>query len=76
MAAALRRRPQLWIAVSVYALVAIIRKQLKIKANMFTILQILSVSAFEKTPLSQLLAHVELQTLTGDSHNQLLLFNQ
>jgi len=69
-------RTQLWIAVSVYVLVAIIRKQLKIEASMFTILQILSVSAFDKTPLPQLLANVELQTLTDDSHNQLLLFNQ
>jgi hypothetical protein len=69
-------RTQLWIAVTVYVLVAIIRKQLKIEASMFTILQILSVSAFDKTPLSQLLAQAERQTLTDDSHNQLLLFNQ
>jgi hypothetical protein len=69
-------RTQLWIAVSVYVLVAIIRKQLKIEASMFTILQILSVSAFDKTPLSQLLANIEPQTLTGNPHNQLLLFNQ
>ncbi len=61
---------------SVYVLVAIIRKQLKIEASMFTILQILSVSAFDKTPLPQLLAQAELQTLSNDSHNQLLLFNQ
>lgn len=69
-------RPQLWIAVSVYGLVAIIRKQLKIKASRFTILQILSVSAFDKTPLPQLLANAELQHVTDDSHNQLLRFNQ
>jgi hypothetical protein len=69
-------RTQLWIAVTVYVLVAIIRKQLKIESSMFTILQILSVSAFDKTPLAQLLAQAERQTLTDDSHNQLLLFNQ
>ena len=69
-------RTQLWIAVCVYVLVAIIRKQLKIEASMFTILQILSVSTFDKTPLPQLLAQAELQTLPDDSHNQLLLFNQ
>jgi len=69
-------RTQLWIAMSVYVLVAIIRKQLKIEASMFTILQILSVSAFDKTPLPQLFANVDLQSLTDDSHNQLLLFNQ
>jgi hypothetical protein len=69
-------RTQLWTAVCVYVLVAIIRKQLKIEASMFTILQILSVNAFDKTPLPQLLAQAELQTITVDSHNQLLLFNQ
>lgn len=69
-------RTQLWIAVSVYVLVAIIRKQLKIEVSMFTILQILSVSTFDKTPLPQLLTQAELQTWSGDSHNQLLLFNQ
>jgi hypothetical protein len=69
-------RTQLWIAVSVYVLVAIIRKQLKIETSMFTILQILSVSAFDKTPLPQLLANTEPQTLTDDAHNQLLLFNK
>lgn len=68
-------RTQLWIAVSVYVLVAIIRKQLKIEASMFTILQILSVSAFDKTSLPQLFANVERQSLTDNSHNQLLLFN-
>ncbi len=67
-------RTQLWIAMSVYVLVAILRKQLKTEASMFTILQILSVSTFDKTPLPQLLANAELQTVTDDSHNQLLLF--
>lgn len=68
-------RTQLWIAVCVYVLVAIVRKQLKIKASMFTILQILSVNAFDQTPLPQLLALAESQTLANESHNQLLLFN-
>ena len=67
---------QLWIAVCVYLLVAILRRQLKIEASMFTILQILSVNAFDKTPLPQLLARAESQTFTNDFHNQLLLFNQ
>jgi len=62
-------RTQLWIAVTVYVLVAIIRKQLKIEASMFTILQILSVNAFDKTPLSQLLANIEPQALIEDSNN-------
>jgi hypothetical protein len=68
-------RTQLWIAVCVYVLVAIVRKQLKSGASLFTILQILSVNAFDKTPLSQLFASADLQTLTDESHNQLLLFN-
>lgn len=68
-------RTQLWIAVCVYVLVAIVRKQLKSDASLFTILQILSVNAFDKTPLSQLLVNAEAQTLMDDSHNQLLLFN-
>jgi len=69
-------RTQLWTAVCVYVLVAIIRKQLKIEASMFTILQILSVNAFDKTPLPQLLAQAERQTMADDAHNQLLLFTQ
>lgn len=69
-------RTQLWIAVCVYVRVAIIRKQLKIEASLFTILQILSVNAFDKTPPPQLLAQAQLQSLPDDSLNQLLLFNQ
>jgi len=65
----------LWIAVCVYVLAAIVRKQLKSEASLVTILQILSGNAFDKTPLSQLLANTELQTLADESHNQLLLFN-
>ncbi len=68
-------RTQLWIAVCVYVLVAIVRKQLKSQVSLFTILQILSVNAFDKTPLPQLLANADIQTSTDESHNQLLLFN-
>jgi len=56
-------------------LVAIIRRQLKINASMFTILQVLSVSLFEKTPLPQLLANIDETATPNHSHNQLLLFN-
>ena len=52
-------RTQLWIAIGMYVLAAILRRQLKIEASMFTILQILSVNAFDKTPLPQLLARAE-----------------
>ncbi len=48
-------KTQIWTAVSVYVLIAIVRKRLKIKASLYTILQILGVTLFEKTPLSQVL---------------------
>lgn len=47
-------RTQLWVAVSVYALVAILKKRLGSEASLYEILQILSVSVFEKTPVQQL----------------------
>jgi Transposase DDE domain/Domain of unknown function (DUF4372) len=68
-------RTQLWIALCVYALVAIARKQVKSKASLFEILQVLSVSVFDKTPLAQLLAADESQIPQPGSHNQLLFFN-
>jgi hypothetical protein len=49
-------KAQIWIAVSVYVLVAIIRKRLQLSASMYEILQILSLTMFERTPLDQLLA--------------------
>ena len=48
-------KTQIWIAVSVYVLVAIIRKRLDLEASLYTILQTLSLTLFEKTPLNQLL---------------------
>ena len=48
-------KSQIWIAVSVYALIAIIKKRLSLEPNLYTILQILSLTVFEKTPLDQLL---------------------
>jgi hypothetical protein len=49
-------KTQIWIAISVYVLVAIVKKKLKLKASLYTMLQILSLSLFEKTPLFQLLS--------------------
>jgi len=49
-------KAQIWIAVSVYVLVAIIRKRLQLSASLYEILQILSLTMFERTPLNQLLA--------------------
>ena len=49
-------RTQLWIAISVYLLVAILKKRLHLELSLYTILQILSLTLFEKTPISQALS--------------------
>jgi IS4 transposase len=67
-------KTQIWIAISIYVMVAIIRKTEKIELNLYTILQIFSVSLFEKVPIYQLLTDDSLQTFDYDSHNQLKLF--
>jgi len=67
-------KTQIWIAVSVYVLVAILKKQLNIPASLYTILQILSVSIFERTPLLQLLTETITQLEISASENQLNLF--
>jgi hypothetical protein len=48
-----------WIAISVYVLIAIIKKRLKLEASLYNILQILSATIFEKMPLNQLLKNSE-----------------
>lgn len=68
-------KTQIWIAITVYVLVAIVKKRLKIEASLYTILQILSLTLFEKTPLNQLLKYPELQANTPENDNQLNLFN-
>lgn len=68
-------KTQIWIAVSVYVLVAIMKKQLNIQASLYTILQILSVSAFERTQLFQLLTQPDYKTEPIQDDNQLVLFN-
>jgi len=67
-------KTQIWTAVSTYVLVAILKKQIHLPQNLYTILQVLSVSLFEKTPIPQLLA--EWRQNDGDSNicNQLSLF--
>ena len=67
-------KTQIWIAISVYVLVAIVRKKLQLKGSLFTMLQILSVSLFLKTPLFQLLSEIEPDEKEADSSNQLKLF--
>ena len=68
-------KTQIWIAVSVYVLVAIMKKQLNIRASLYTILQVLSVSAFERTLLFQLLAQPDYKSEPDQNDNQLTLFN-
>jgi transposase len=71
-------KTQIWIAVSAYVLVAIIRKRLHLKHNLYTILQILSVTLFEKVPLDQLFENYIYKVyddLKEPSHNQLNLFD-
>jgi len=67
-------KTQIWIAISVYILIAIIKKRLNIKPELYIILQILSVTAFEKISLSRLLNDLNDILLNPDNHNQLQLF--
>lgn len=67
-------KTQVWIAVCVYVLVAIIRKELGLSESLHKILQVLSVNAFEKVPMDQLLTNTLDQSQTADSPNQLMLF--
>ena len=68
-------KTQIWIAVSVYVLVAIIRKRLRLEASLYQILQILSVTLFEKTSILQALQASDSDFELIDSGNQLILFN-
>jgi hypothetical protein len=68
-------KTQIWIAITVYVLVAIVKKRLNTEASLYTILQILSLTLFEKTPLDQLLKNMERQMTTQQNDNQLNLFN-
>jgi hypothetical protein len=68
-------KTQIWIAVSVYVLVAIVRKQLGLKISLYQILQILSVTLFEKTPILQALQPPDSQEGFLDPGNQLNLFD-
>jgi transposase len=67
-------KTQIWIAISVYVLVAIIKKRLKLEPSLYTILQILSITAFEKMPLYQVLTQTEAEHVNQQNHNQLELF--
>ena len=68
-------KTQVWIAIAVYVLVAILKKRLKSEASLYTILQILSLTLFEKTPLNQLVTNIEFNTEELKIPNQLNLFD-
>ena len=68
-------KTQIWTAVSVYVLVAIIKKRLNIPLSLYTILQILSVSVFEKMPLDHILTNNDYNLNQSDDPNQLILFD-
>ena len=68
-------RTQIWIAVSVYVLVAIVRKRLNLRASLYQILQILSVTLFEKTPILRTLQEIDSDSDLYDPSNQLNLFS-
>lgn len=68
-------KSQIWIAVSVYVLVAILRKRLNITASLYEMLQILSLTMFERMALNQLLVRMPQDTNSSDSTNQLFLFD-
>ncbi len=68
-------KTQVWIAVSVYVLVAIVKKLLKLDQSLYTILQILSVTLFEKTPVLQAFSRAECAKWESEMANQLSLFD-
>ena len=68
-------KTQIWIAVSAYVLVAIARKRLELDATLYQILQVLSVTLFEKTPILQALQTFDLKSNSLEDANQLILFN-
>ena len=68
-------KTQIWIAISVYVLMAIIKKRLDLRTDLYTILQILSLTLFEKTPLDQILTNHDYKADGGDMCNQLNLFD-
>lgn len=68
-------KSQVWIAVSVYVLIAIIRKRLRLDQTLYTILQILSVTIFEKTPILEAFCNMDYNEGTPQIDKQLPLFD-
>ena len=68
-------KTQIWIAISVYVLVAIVKKQLNLDGSLYRILQILSVSLFEKTPILEALSFSDYEMQLTTAGKQLILFH-
>jgi hypothetical protein len=68
-------KTQIWIAISVYVLVAIVKKRLALPSSLYENLQILSLTLFERTPLDQLLTHADADPDRRETRNQLNLFD-
>jgi len=68
-------KTQIWIAVSVYVLIAIVKKRLHLSASLYEILQILSLTMFERTPLNQLLTSIGTDSNSAFHDTQLILFD-
>jgi hypothetical protein len=68
-------KTQIWIAISIYVLLAIIRKRLRLELSLYSMTQILSVTLFEKMPILQAFSHINRSTGLATSCNQLALFN-
>jgi transposase len=68
-------KTQIWIAVSVYVLVAIVKKRLRLDASLYTLMQVLSVTIFEKMPIRTALSAEMSQCNTAIENNQLNLFS-
>lgn len=68
-------KTQVWIAISVYVLVAIAKKKFMLKQSLYEILQVISISAFEKVPLYQLFQQTDLHDFKEQEDNQLKMFD-
>jgi hypothetical protein len=68
-------KTQIWIAVSVYLLVAIVKKRLQLPGSLYTLLQVLSVTLFEKMPISQALQQKDYTSQLTEDSNQFILFD-
>jgi IS4 transposase len=67
-------KTQVWIAITVYVLMALLRKQWRTQASLHELLQIVSVTLFEKTPLNTLFSRSDSHSDHADAANQLILF--